>query len=214
MKLLRTIASLFLLASVCAVSADGGVKVLALFPGKAMLAIDGHNRLLKRGQRSPEGIKLISADSREAVIERDGQRSRLALGNHIGSTYAARASAEARIWRDRNRGYTTYGAINGQRVKMLLDTGATAVAMSETQAARLDLDYRKGQTLSVSTASGTARGWEVHLNRVRVGDIQLYNVRAIVLEGNSPRHVLLGMSFLSRVKMDERGEMLVLQAKL
>ncbi len=212
MKILRSLTFLSLLLAVCTASA-GGITVLALFPGKAMLSIDGDNRLLRKGQRSPEGVLLVSADSRGAVIEREGRRERLALGHHIGTSYASRSQAEARIWRDRNRSYGTRGSINGHAVEMLVDTGATAVALSETQAKRLGLDYRKGHLVGLSTASGTARGWEVRLNRVRVGEIQLRDVRAVVVEGDSPRRVLLGMSFLSRVRMDDRGDMLVLRTK-
>jgi len=48
---------------------------------------------------------------------------------------------------------------------------------------------------------------------VRVGEIELENVPAVVLEGDLPRQVLLGMSFLRRVDMEKKGGLLLLHSK-
>ncbi|RKZ34041.1 MAG: TIGR02281 family clan AA aspartic protease, partial [Gammaproteobacteria bacterium] len=49
------------------------VSVQALFKDMAVLVVDGKRRTLRSGQTSPEGIKLISADSKQAVLEIDGK---------------------------------------------------------------------------------------------------------------------------------------------
>jgi len=98
---------------------------------------------------------------------------------------------------------------------MLLDTGASTVAMSSVEAKRLGLQYwLKGKKIMVSTASGYARGYRVILNKVQVGSIALNKVEGTVIEGSSPRQVLLGMSFLNRVEMNNNGNVMLLRSKL
>ncbi|MCW8907156.1 MAG: TIGR02281 family clan AA aspartic protease [Sedimenticola sp.] len=190
------------------------VKVMALFPGKAMLQIDGRQHLLKAGQRSPEGVLLVSASASEAVIEVNGRSETYGLGSQVGGTFARRQVVEVRIWADARGGYRTTGSINGRMTGMLVDTGATSVAMSEPEARRLGIPYRvEGEPSGVRTASGFARAWSVVLDRVQVGEIVLRQVEAVVIEGSSPAQVLLGMSFLGRVKMEQQGTVMVLQSR-
>lgn len=196
------------------VAAVEKVKVLALFSGKAMLQIDGQQHLLRAGQRSPEGVLLVSANANEAVIEIDGRSETYGLGSQIGGTFARRETVEVRIWADPRGGYRTTGSINGRMTEMLVDTGATSVAMSEIEARRLGIPYRvEGERSGVRTASGFARAWSVMLDRVQVGEISLSQVEAVVIEGTSPQQVLLGMSFLSRVKMAHKGTLMLLQRR-
>lgn len=190
------------------------VRVMALFADKAMLQIDGKQRLLRAGQRSPEGVLLVSADARGAVIEVNGKRESYALGSQVGGHFARRQMAEVKIWADKRGAYYTTGSINGRLVDMLVDTGATTIAMSEVEARRLGIPYRvHGEKTAVRTASGVARAYAVTLDRVQVGELALQQVKAVVVEGNSPHRVLLGMSFLSRVKMEQKGSLMVLQRK-
>ncbi|AKH22361.1 aspartyl protease [Sedimenticola thiotaurini] len=190
------------------------VRVMALFADKAMLQIDGKQRLLKAGQRSPEGVLLVSADARGAVIEVNGKRDKYALGSQVGGHFAKRKVVEVQIWADSRGAYRTTGSINGRMVDMLVDTGATSIAMSEVEAKRLGIAYRvNGDKTAVRTASGIARAYAVKLDQVRVGELVLHQVNAVVVEGSSPHQVLLGMSFLSRVKMEHKGNLMVLQSK-
>jgi len=190
------------------------IRVMALFPGKAMVEVDGKNRFLKVGKTSPEGLLLISADSSEAVIEVNGERKSYQVGAKYGGSFSASAKREVRIPRDNRGGYTTVGSINGRTVDMLLDTGASSVAMSSVEAKRLGLQYwLNGEKTVISTASGYARGFNIVLERVQVGSISLNKVDAIVVEGGSPREVLLGMSFLNRVDMKNSGNVMLLRSK-
>jgi len=202
-----------LLLSTTAVAIEN-IQVMALFSGKAMAMIDGKQRMLTVGKLSPEGVLLISATSREAVIEIDGEQQIYQLGNRISTQFKKRASGpEAKIWRNGHR-YTTPGLINGYPVEFLLDTGATSVAMSSRTAKQLGIPYRlKGRPITVSTASGTARGYQVNLDRVKVGEIELYNVAGAVIEGDSPKTVLLGMTFLKQVTMEDKGTLMLLRKK-
>ena len=195
------------------VQAAPQIRVMALFPGKAMVSVDGVNRLLTLDQPSPEGLQLISATSREAVIEVAGQRKSYRLGDHIGGNFAKPEFAEARILRNSNGAFVTKGRINGESVDFMVDTGATAVAMSAIQAERLDVAYEDGKPEGVQTASGVVRGYRVVLDRVKVGAIEQRNVRAVVIEGQHPAMVLLGMTFLSQVRMEDKGNLMILRDK-
>jgi len=189
-------------------------RVVGLFNGKAMLQIDGTNHLLREGQEGPHGLVLISSDAKKAVIEVDGRQDEYRLGSHAGGTFAEPQDREVKIWQDSSGGYLTTGSINGRNTDMLVDTGATLVALSEIEAKRLGIDFlRNDRKTNVQTASGIANAYRVNLARVRVGDIELNNVNGVVLEGDSPRRVLLGMSFLNRVELNHQGNMLLLKSK-
>lgn len=201
-------------ASIGSVAADR-VQIVGLFKDRAVVRIDGQQRLLRVGQRSPEGVKLISADSRVAVLEVDGRSIELMLHRGIGGQYREPGNGpEVRIYRSSNGMFTTVGSINGLPVDLLIDTGASQVAMNAIQARRLGVDFRvDGQLAAVSTASGYARAYAVKLGSVKVGAIELRNVDALVIDGEHPSHVLLGMSFLGRVEMVNSDEALVLKQK-
>lgn len=94
--------------------------------------------------------------------------------------------------------YMANGYINGQPVVLMLDTGATQVAISEALANKLNL--KKGMPVELSTANGMTRGWSTTLNQVRLGSIELTNVSATIT-ANMTDEVLLGMSFLRELEM-------------
>jgi aspartyl protease family protein len=198
-----------------AVSAAPEIKVVGLFRDRAVLVIDGHQRVLSVGEPSPEGILLLSATSREAVIEVEGRRETLTLGTHIGGTYReAAAGATVVVAPDGGGMYRVSGSINGFQVDFLVDTGASVIAMNRHQAARMGIDYRlEGQRAETLTASGVATVYLVELDRVRVGDIELSNVRAAVHDGDHPLDVLLGNSFLGRVDLRREGRLLQLRSR-
>ncbi len=195
-------------------SAVDQITVEALFSGQAMVEVDGKRRLLKLNKPSPEGVVLISADSHEAVIEVDGERRTYPLGNHVSTRFDKPEQVSAKIWRNESGAYTTVGSINGRTVNFLVDTGATAVAMYRADAKRLGLAYKlEGKPMYVSTANGTAPAYEVVLDRVQVGNIVIRNVLGYVIESEGRGHILLGMSFLNRVKMEDQGAVLMLHRK-
>lgn len=196
------------------VQAAPDVRVVGLFNDRAVVLIDGKRRLLKAGQTSPEGVKLISATSESAVLEVDGRRMTGALDGRISARTRTAAVKEFQVWRDTRGMYTTVGSINGLTVSFLVDTGATQVAMNAGAARRLGIDYRVvGNPSAVKTASGVAKAWSVTLASVKVGDIMLRNIGAVVLDGAQPEQVLLGMSFLGRLEIDNDGHLLTLRQK-
>jgi aspartyl protease family protein len=104
----------------------------------------------------------------------------------------------------------TLGQINGGTVQFMVDTGATAIAMSSTRARQLGINYINGQRGFTQTANGRAAAYRVTLDTVKIGDITLHAVDAVVLEGDNLPMVLLGMSFLNRTEMKRDGQSLTL----
>ena len=190
------------------------VTVVGLFKDTAVVMIDGQRRLLRSGDTSPEGVTLISASSKEAVLEIDGVQTRYGLGGQIGANYSEPEHPTVRIWPTPNRMYLVTGSINRQTVDFIVDTGATLVSLSGREARRLGIDYLAiGKPGMSSTASGISKIYVLKLDRVKVGEIELRNVQAAVHDGNFPPATLLGMSFLSRLDMRQDGRVLELQKK-
>jgi aspartyl protease family protein len=102
--------------------------------------------------------------------------------------------------------------VDGRRMEFLVDTGATGVALRESDAAWLGIrPAERDYTARSATANGIVRVAPVTLNRVEVGDIVLYNVAAFVVPNQSLGQNLLGMSFLSRVRWQQEYGKLILE---
>ena len=185
-----------------ATEANSSIRVLGLFKDKAVVAIDGKQRLLRVGQPTPDGVELLSATSREAVIEVNGRRERYRLGTHIQNSYAPpTAPPSVKIWETDKAVFTVDGTINGAPVTFLVDTGASVVTLNSQAARRIGIDYLAGEPATSMTASGIVDSYRVVLDTVKVGRIVLRNVKGAVLEGYFPQRILLGMSFLNQVEM-------------
>ena len=191
------------------------IHVVALFKDRVVVMIDGKRRILSSGEASPEGVRLISADSAGAVFEYQGERLERQLDGRVRAAVKQRDTGEdVLIYRDSTGMFKTVGSINGLPVKFLVDTGASSVAMNSAQARRLGIDYHvEGDLIYVSTASDVVPAYRVKLNIVKVGSIQLRNVSGVVIESAQPADVLLGMTYLSRVEMINQGNRLILRRK-
>ena len=215
---MRNIFSILLTAA--AIAAPGTalavsqVEVQALFGGKAMVMIDGQRRTLSIGQTSPEGVKLIDADSKQAVLAVDGKQKIYKPGGTISLSYAKPEHQEEKIYADDRGMFRSVGAINGRSVRFLLDTGATTVAMNKTQAKQLGVDYRmNGESVVISTASDNVKGYRVRLKSVSLGKIKQRNVEAMVIDGDHPGPILLGMSFLGKLKVEKAGDVMKIRQR-
>jgi aspartyl protease family protein len=126
---------------------------------------------------------------------------------------AQRSQRTVEIVRGRAGDFQVAAQVNGSRVAMVFDTGASAVVLTQ-EAARLAglplevLSY----TVSVDTANGRTRAAAVTLDRVAVGGIVERSVPALIAQPGQLRVSLLGMSFLNRLESWEvRGDKLVMR---
>lgn len=189
------------------------IEVVGLFSNAVMLRINGKQRLLKQGETSSEGIYLEHADSRGALIQYQGQRHALSLSQRISSEFHQPTSARVAIQINNKGQYFTTGSINGRPVRLLVDTGATIVALSSESARMLGLDYSGGRKMRATTAGGVVNSTEIILETVIIGDIKVSNVRAAVIAGQFPNDILLGMTFLKHVKIEENAGLMLLTSQ-
>lgn len=189
------------------------VEVNGLFGGQAVLTINGKQRLLSRGQRSPEGVLLVSSTLDRAVVEYRDNRRTLRLSQRVAGTYQAVQQKAFTIAADNLGQYRAQVTISGQPVGCLVDTGASLIAMSSAQAEALGIDFLAGQQGQVVTANGRVTSYFVTLPEVALGGIVQHNVRAAVVRGLYPAEVLLGMSFLNGLAMAEQDGVMSITQK-
>ena len=187
------------------------VNVIGLFPGKAVVVVGkGAPRTLSAGQRTPEGVLLISADSRSATLEIDGERRVLGLGQHAESAALTGALQTVTLAADASGHFVAEGRVNGSHVRFLVDTGATLVTLSAAEAKRLGIDFKSGQPAVSQTANGRVLVYRVRLDSVTLGPMTLLAVDAVVHDSPGLDIALLGMSFLNRTEIRREGANLTL----
>ena len=190
------------------------VNVVGLFPNKAIVTIDGGKpKTLTAGDPALNNVRLISATPESAVLEIDGKRRTLAIGQGVYSALQPRGHPVVTLNADSSGHYLTTGTINGGTVKFLVDTGATMVSLGAADAKRLGIDYEKGQRGTSNTANGIAMVYRVKLDAVKVGNIALTNVDGVVHESSDMPFVLLGMSFLGRLEIRQDGQQMTMLQK-
>lgn len=100
--------------------------------------------------------------------------------------------------------FETEAEVNGSRIDVLIDTGATLVALTYDDAERAGMRLKASDfTHEVKTANGVAKIAPVDLSSITIGDITVRNVRGAVTERGKLHKTLLGMSFLSRLSRVE-----------
>ena len=213
LRFARHVSLALLVFPFCAAAAD--IQVIALTNGKATIVVDGGKpRTLAAGQSTPEGVRLISATSDNAVLDVQGQRRTLALGtSYRVSTTSEATSVGSKVVlsADTQGHFLVSGLVNGAAsVRFLVDTGASVVSISAEDARRAGINYLTGERALTQTASGIVAVFRVKLDTLKVGDITLYNVDAAVHTGGHLPIGLLGMSFLNRMEMKRDGAMLTL----
>lgn len=190
------------------------IEVKGLLKNMVVLEVNGSMRTLRAGQTSPEGITLIRSDQHQAVVEVQGKQHTLTLSRTVGGVeYQAPEKEIVRIPSGRGGHYSAPGRINNKEVSVLVDTGATTVAMNSQITEQLGIDYKHGERVMVSTASGSSQGYKILLNSVSVGSVTVHNVEAIIITGAYPQEILLGNSYLAKVDFKVESGVLILQSK-
>ncbi len=187
------------------------VSVSGSLGDKALLVIDGVPRTLAVGA-SAQGVKLVSVSNAGAVVEIGGQRVALTIGGaqvNLGGERSEGSGSTVVLTADVGGHFVARGSINGRSVVFLVDTGATYVSMGADQARDLGIDVTKGERGISSTANGAIAAYKVKVSSLRLGDVQLYDVDAVVTPQPMPA-VLLGNSALMRFQMGRDNDTLTL----
>jgi aspartyl protease family protein len=203
------------LALAAATAAAQSVSLQGMLGSRALLIVDGSAPKSVAAGESFKGVKVLSTLGDQAVVEINGQRHTLRVGEAPASVGGGGGNLRGnRIVLTAGSGghFVTAGAINGRAVQFMVDTGATSVAMSVADAESLGIDYRQGQLVRGRTANGTVNAWQVKLASVRIGDVEVHDVDASVLPANAGP-ILLGNSFLTRFQMTRFNDQLVLERR-
>lgn len=204
--------------------APQGVTLSGRMGDRALLVVDGRTHVLEPGQVI-DGVRLLRWEGDAAVVELGGTTARLRLGAAqlrpppagIGAPAVALAvpSARARevvIPVGSGGHFVTDGAINGRAVRFMVDTGATLVSISRDDAERLGIDLRSARTVQAHTAGGPVPVQRVTIGALRVGEVELGPVAAIVTPGAMP-YALLGNSALERFHMRRDQDVMRLELR-
>lgn len=194
--------------------AQTSVALQGVLGSKALLIVNGGAPKAVAPGDAVAGVRLVSAGGDQAVVEADGRRLTLRVGDAPASVGGRAPTGGDRIVLTAGSGghFFAPGSINGRAVHFVVDTGATDVALSQADADRIGLKYQDGQRGLSSTANGAVQTWRLTLDSVRVGDVEVRGVQASVLGASMP-YVLLGNSFLGRFQMKRENDQMVLERR-
>jgi aspartyl protease family protein len=206
-------AAVLLLGGAGAVRAQN-VSLAGSLGTKALLVIDGQPLTLAVGQ-SAMGVTLLQLSDGQALVQRGGSTATLRLGAapaRLAGTPAAAKAQEIVLPVGLGGHFISSGSINRRAVQFMVDTGATLVALSQAEADRIGLAWRDAPRAMTQTANGAVPVHRVSLNTVRVGEVELTNIDAVVIPAQMP-YVLLGNSFLGRFQMRRDSDVLRLELR-
>ena len=200
------------LALICtdSVVAAAKVHVVGLFPGAAVLLVNGKRHLVKTGQ-SAGGVLLVATGNNSATISIGGQLRTMPLGQQSTVDNKELSESVIQLAKSSDGHYWTSGKINGRSVRMVVDTNSYDIRISATQAQQLGLRYKNGKRQMYKTENGEGVGYRIFLKMVSVGSITAQNIVASVTPGTHP--ILLGMSFLRRTRLTNKNNVLFIEPK-
>jgi len=183
---------------------------------KALLLINGAPHTLTVGS-TIKGVTLKRVMQGQAEVEMAGKTLMVVMGGAPASVGASGGGGgatgrEILIAVGPGGHFMTSGQINGKAVQFMVDTGATSVAMGRSDAERLGIDWKNGQRGLGQTAGGVVSTHSVSLTSVRIGDVEVFGVNAMILPAEMP-FVLLGNSFLSRFSMRRDSTVMKLEKR-
>ncbi|CAA2107780.1 retropepsin-like aspartic protease family protein [Variovorax paradoxus] len=210
------VAAAMLLAAAALAHAASSVTLTGSIGSRAILIVDGSAPKTVAIGESYQGVKLVSLQAEQAVVELEGKRVNLRMDTPVsigGAGVGLGGGGNRVVLSADSRGhFMTQGAINGRPVTFMLDTGATSIALSADDAQRIGLDYSKGQRVMMNTANGVTQGYRLRLQSVRVGDVEVYDIDAVVSSQSMP-FVLLGNSFINRFSMRRDADQMILEKR-
>lgn len=167
----------FVMVVMMSLSALGAVRFLHDNPGTVDTAVT-----VMRDTMESRGARQTAA------LERAQQPERVYAGTE-------------RLRADDRGHYVAEFSFNSRRVVGVVDTGATMIALNRSEARRAGIAVTPAEFVySVTTANGTARAARAVIDEVRLGTIRVRNVEAMILDDDSLNVVLIGMSFLNRLR--------------
>ena len=190
------------------------VQVVALTPGRsARVVIDRGTAVTIQVGETVDTVKLLRADRGSAVLSVDGATITVSLASATTSAGNAAATGSITLVPDANGQFFASGSVNGRPVRFLVDTGASVTTLSRADAQRIGLRYRDGVPTQSMTVNGRVKGWQIALDSLRVGDVTVHDVIAVVVDNDLLPFGLLGMTYLDHFEIQRQGTTLVLRRR-
>ncbi|GLR13918.1 hypothetical protein GCM10007907_27080 [Chitinimonas prasina] len=211
----KTLLPLVLALGLVGTSWAASPVLLATMGNKVSLSLGGKPLTLSVGQQR-DGIKLISVGEDSAVLEVEGKRQSVRLGQefYAGGSQAEQAQTNSFTVFDVGGGhFMAQISLGGGGVRGLIDTGASLLSLSGNQAKAMGLRFERNQPIMLRTAQGVQNGWRTKVPSLRIEGVQLYNVDAVVTDGAYPEVALIGMSVLGQFHMQNDGQRMTLKKK-
>jgi len=204
---------LFCLSLASAPAWAQSVAMTGSMGSKALLVVNGGAPKALAAGDTHQGVKVLSVGADQATVEVGGKRQTVTLGGapvSVGGGAGGGGQGSQIVLTASSGGhFLTLGSINGRSTQFMVDTGATAVALSADEARRMGIDFEKAPRSFGSTANGTITLYRVKLASVRIQDVEVHDVDAAVVPQGMP-HVLLGNSFLTRFQMKRDNDVMTL----
>lgn len=161
-----------------------------------------------------QGVKVLAVRGDQAELQFGGKTVTVRLGDSPASVGQRLPQGSGRIvlTSDSRGHFISQGRINGQLIQFIVDTGATTLAIGAPEAERMGIAFKSGAPVHMSTANGATQGWRIRLDTVRIGDVELHGLDAVVVPMAMP-YVLLGNNFLARFQMTRSNEQMVLERR-
>lgn len=204
------IASLFL-AHFC--FADD-IVLIGTMGNKGVFQINGQKKTLQAGQESGS-FKIIAIQGESALIANNGKQQQLQLGQgYVSNASSGNDGGTSVVLTADERGhYMADVFINHGSLKGVIDTGATHLSMSRPAAEQMKIAYKNGQAARTQTANGTIAAWIVKLPQIRLSNVTLYDVPAIVRDSDDNSPILIGTSTLNRFQIKQEQNLMILTKK-
>jgi len=190
-------------------------ELVGVLGNKALITVDGGAPKAVAVGDSYHGVKVMALQNDSATVQAADQIFTLRLGEAPGASAGATDNSGGnRVVLSAGSGghfYTT-AQINGNSVPSIIDSGATLVTLNMRLADEIGLDYRKGKMTNIATANGLVGAWRLRLASLRVGDVTVYDIDAVVSAGEMAQ-VLLGNSFLAHFQMTRTNDQMVLEKR-
>jgi aspartyl protease family protein len=183
---------------------NGGRSILGDLAGWAMAIVFGIAAIIYAPEIKQAGYALLGVQPPTRTI------AAATTAPERRPNSSGRNTAELSV--GDNGHFFTPAEVNGRRIDVMIDTGASIIALTYDDAVAIGIGPSQNEfTHTVSTANGTARVAPVTLDRVMIGDIMVRNVQAAVIERGKLKTTLLGNSFLGRLNRYEmrNGRMLL-----
>lgn len=194
------------------------VALSGRFGQRALLVIDGRPRTVAVGE-TVDGVRLLGWRDDQADVAVGTQRLSLRVGAAPVDLGQGRVAGNAQettgrvvLQADDGGHFMGAGSINGRATRFMVDTGATLISLSQAEADRLGIPFREGARAMANTANGEVPVHRVMLQSVRVGNVEVPMLEAVVMPAAMP-HVLLGNNFLERFSLQREGRTMTLQRR-